>query len=80
MNQLYDTPIAYLKGVGSQRADILVKELSIATYGQLLRYFPFRYIDRSKSYLVSELQPDMPHIQLKGTISQLQEAKAESVD
>lgn len=73
MNHMLDTPIAYLKGVGPQRAEVLGKELNIFTYQQLLHFFPFRYIDRSKFYRTNELVPDMPNIQLKGTIRGIQE-------
>jgi ATP-dependent DNA helicase RecG len=70
---MLDTPIAYLKGVGPQRAETLSKELGISTYQHLLHFFPFRYIDRSKFYTTKELVPDMPDIQLKGTIRGIQE-------
>ncbi len=73
MLQLLQTQIAYLKGVGPQRADTLSKELDIVNYGQLLHFFPFRYIDRSKFYSIREINSDAIAIQLKGTITQLQE-------
>lgn len=66
------TPVEYLKGVGPQRADLLKKELSIFTFYDLLHFFPFRYIDRSKYYLVRQINEEMPYVQLKGTISNLQ--------
>lgn len=64
-----NTPIEYLKGVGPQRAELLRKELGIATFGDLLRHYPFRYIDRSAFQTVSALDEDMPYVQLKGIIS-----------
>lgn len=67
-----DTPITYLKGVGPQRAELLQKELGIITFSDLIRYYPFRYIDRSKFYLISELNEDLPLVQLKGVISRVQ--------
>lgn len=70
---LLQTQIAYLKGVGPQRADTLSKELGIVNYGQLLHFFPFRYIDRSKFYSIREINSDAIAIQLKGTITQVQE-------
>lgn len=73
MNQLLDTPIAFLKGVGPQRATLLNKELNIFSYQQLLQYFPFRYIDRSKCYLISELTADMPTVQIKGVVRGVKE-------
>jgi ATP-dependent DNA helicase RecG len=64
-----DTTIEFLKGVGPKRAEILQKELGIFTYGQLLTYYPFRYIDRTRFYKVSELHPDMPYVQILGRIT-----------
>jgi len=63
------TPIEYLKGVGPARAEILQKELGIFTFGDLLEHYPFRYIDRSKFFKTTELEADMPFIQLKGRVS-----------
>ncbi len=67
-NSLLDTPIEYLKGVGPQKADILKKQLGIQTYHDLLYYFPFRYIDRTKFYHVNEISEDLPYVQLKGKL------------
>lgn len=67
-----DTPIEYLKGVGPQRAELLRKELGISTFGDFLRHYPFRYIDKSKFHRVAELNEDLPYVQLKGTISKVQ--------
>ena len=64
-----DTTIEFLKGVGPKRAEILQKELGIFTYGQLLTYYPFRYIDRTRFYKVSELHPDLPYVQVLGRIT-----------
>ncbi len=65
----FDTPIAYLKGVGPQRAEVLQSEFGIRNFGDLIRYFPFRYVDRSRFFTVSEINPDMPYVQLRGFIS-----------
>ena len=51
-----NTSIDYLKGVGPNRSDILKKEFQIFTYDDLLNFFPFRYIDRTKFYKISEIQ------------------------
>lgn len=67
MNPL-DTPIEYLKGVGPARADLLKKELGIKTFGDVLLHYPFRYIDRSKIYRVSDIASDSAYIQLKGKL------------
>jgi ATP-dependent DNA helicase RecG len=68
---LFQTPIEYLKGVGPKRAEILKKELSIFTFRDLLHYYPYRYIDRSKFFKVNEIISDSAYIQLKGTISNI---------
>lgn len=62
------SPIEYLKGVGPLRADLLKKELNIFTFGDLLEYFPFRHIDRTKVNMVSELRPDTDYAQVAGVL------------
>jgi ATP-dependent DNA helicase RecG len=62
------TPIEYLKGVGPQKAELLKKELHIFNYGNLLTFYPFRYVDRTKFYKISEITPDLPYVQLRGKI------------
>jgi ATP-dependent DNA helicase RecG len=66
---VFETPITYLKGVGPQRADVLKKELNIHTYGDLLYFYPFRYVDRTQIYKIKEVNADMPYIQLCGVIT-----------
>ncbi len=66
------TPIEYLKGVGPQRASMLKSELRIFTYGDLLTYYPYRYIDKSKFYNISELNAEMPYVQIKGILSRFE--------
>ena len=66
MARLDEIDITYLKGVGPKRAELLGKQLGIRTYYDLLYYFPFRYVDRSKIYKIRELEGDLPYIQLKG--------------
>jgi ATP-dependent DNA helicase RecG len=63
-----DTNITYLPGVGPKRAELLHKELEINTFSDLLFYFPYKYIDRTKFYKVEELDPDLPYVQVKGFI------------
>lgn len=60
--------IKYLQGVGPQRASILNKELNIHSLHDLLYYFPYKYVDRSRLYYIHEIDGNMPHIQLKGKI------------
>lgn len=62
------TPIEYLKGVGSARAEMLRKELGIFNLNDLLFHFPYRHIDRSRIYKIKEIQPELPYIQLQGMI------------
>lgn len=66
MNRLEDMDITYLTGVGPKRAELLKKELGIATFYDLLYFFPSRYVDRSRIYRIAELDSESPYIQLKG--------------
>lgn len=68
-----ETSVEFLKGVGPARAELLYKELNIKTTLDLLLYFPFRYIDRSKLYKISQIDSDVAYIQLKGKIIGLKE-------
>ncbi len=60
--------LMYLPGVGPKKAEILRKEAGISSYEDLLFYFPYKYIDRSRFYKVAEITGNMPYIQLKGRI------------
>ncbi|MCD4736669.1 MAG: ATP-dependent DNA helicase RecG [Bacteroidales bacterium] len=64
-----ETPIEYLKGVGPIRAAVLKSELDIQTFKQLLLYFPYRYVDRSKVINILDIHSDDSYVQLKGKIS-----------
>jgi ATP-dependent DNA helicase RecG len=68
MQDYLDTSITYLPGVGPKRAELLMKELDINTFRDLLYYFPYKYIDRTKFYKIAELDPDLPYVQIKGVI------------
>ncbi|MFR9620100.1 MAG: ATP-dependent DNA helicase RecG [Rikenellaceae bacterium] len=69
MNQILQTKIEFLKGVGSVRAKALARELSIDTFEDLLYYYPFRYVDRSRLYKVAELVgADGTLVQFRGTV------------
>jgi len=66
---LLDTPIEYLKGVGPQRASVLKKELQIFTYKDLVNFYPYKYLDRTKYYRISELNQSLQsEIQIVGKI------------
>ncbi len=67
------TPIEYLKGVGPGRAEALENELGIHTFGDLLRHYPFRYIDRTQFHKIRQLHPDMAAAQVIGRLVQLEE-------
>ena len=73
MNEFLLTPIEYLKGVGPQRAELLSMEIGVRTFGDLLNYFPFRYIDRSKYHQINQLISLDSYAQLRGRIIQLTE-------
>lgn len=68
MRGFFETPVEFLKGVGPQRASMLNKELNIFTFGDLIQHYPFRYEDRTKFYTVSEIDGEMPFVQLKGKV------------
>ena len=65
---ILDQDIKYLPGVGPNRKKMLSNELSIETYGDLLEYYPYKYVDRSKVYTIHELTGDMPFVQVIGHI------------
>lgn len=68
MATILDENIIYLKGVGPQKADLLASELKIKTYGDLLYYFPYKYIDRSTFYSINQLHGDLSYIQIKAKV------------
>ncbi len=69
---MLDRPIEYLKGIGPQRAEVLKKELNIFLYKDLLTYFPFRYVDRTKFHTISQASDEMPFIQLRGFLLKME--------
>ena len=71
---ILDQDIKYLSGVGPSRKELLKKELGIETWGDLLDYFPYKYVDRSRIYTIDELKGgEMPFVQLKGRILSFEE-------
>ena len=68
MIDLSTRDIKFLQGVGPQRAAVLNKELGICSFKDLLYYFPYKYVDRSRLYLIREIDGNMPYIQLRGRI------------
>lgn len=68
MSNLLDTKIEFLKGVGTKKAEVLKKELGIITYADLLEYYPYRYIDKSKYVKIKEIASEDVYIQVKGKV------------
>ena len=68
VQEFLDTNIAYLPGVGPKRAELLGKEISVYTFRDLLYYFPYKYIDRTRFYRIADINPDLPFIQIRGFI------------
>ena len=60
--------IQYLAGVGPNRRKMLSEELGVQTFGDLLEYYPYKHVDRSRLYTIRELTGDMPFVQVKGHI------------
>jgi ATP-dependent DNA helicase RecG len=67
-NNLFETPIEYLKGVGPQRGELLRKELGIYKYGDLINFFPNRYIDRTHYFKINQLHNNNSEVQIIGRI------------
>ena len=65
--------IMYLSGVGPKRKDILNQQINVKTWGDMLEYYPYKYVDRSKIYHINELTGDMPYVQIKGKILSFEE-------
>jgi len=72
MSRFLDQEIQFLPGVGPKRAETLNKELKIFTFRDLLYYYPYKYIDRTKFYRISEIHSQMPYIQVKGVIRSME--------
>ena len=66
MLNILDQDVMYLPGVGPKKKEILSKELGIKTWRDLLEHFPYKYVDRSRIYRISEISGDMPFVQIRG--------------
>ncbi len=73
MSSILDQDIMYMPGVGPKKKELLSKELGINSYGDLLEYYPYKYVDRTKVFHISELTADMPFVQIKGKILSYEE-------
>jgi ATP-dependent DNA helicase RecG len=69
MNKYLEQDIKFLPGVGPKRAELFNKELNIYTLEDLLYYFPYKYMDRTRFYSVKEVDPSMAYIQIRGKIA-----------
>ena len=69
---LLQTPVEYLKGVGPKRAELLRKEAGISTYYDLLTYYPFRHVDRSRFTPIGEINTDNVYLQVRGKVTDVQ--------
>ena len=65
------TDIQFLPGVGPKRAALLRKELNVNTVGDLIKIYPFRYIDRSRIIRIKDAAPDMAYIQIKAEVAEI---------
>lgn len=71
-SDILQTPIEFLKGVGPHKAELLRKELGIFCFEDLLYFYPFRYIDKSRFYKIREITEDMPWVQIRGYVSSVE--------
>ncbi len=69
---MLDTPIEYLKGIGPQRAEVLKKELGVFIYRDLLTYYPFRYVDRTKFTSIKEIADEQQYVQIRGIVDRME--------
>ena len=74
MSSFLDSDITFLTGVGENRAKFLQTELGIFTFKDLLYFFPYRYIDRTKFYNISDIYGDLPYIQIKGNFLRFEQS------
>ena len=66
-----DTAIQYLPGVGPKRAELLQTELGVSTVGDLVRTYPFRYIDRSSIVRIADVHPDLAQVQVRAMVTKV---------
>ena len=71
MSNFLENEMKFLSGVGPRRAELLSKELEINTFGDLLYYFPYKHIDRTKFYAIKDIKPIDAYIQVRGRISSI---------
>ena len=69
---LLNTPIEYLKGVGPKRGDLFRKDAGVSTYYDMLTYYPFRHVDRSRFLPIAEINSENIYIQIRGKVTDVQ--------
>jgi len=69
MSEILSNDIKFLPGVGPKRAKLLNSELGIFNFEDLMYYFPYKYIDRTKFYKIKDIHHDLPNIQIRGQIT-----------
>jgi len=73
INDKLNTELKFLKGVGPKKAELFASELGLFTYADLIHYYPYKYIDKSKFYKISEVNQNLAYIQIKGKFTSLSE-------
>lgn len=68
MSDFSEKELTYLPGVGPKKSEILKKEINVSSYGDLLCYYPYKYVDRSKYYRIKEITSASMYVQIRGTI------------
>jgi ATP-dependent DNA helicase RecG len=71
-SDILESEIKYLPGVGPKRAELLEKELNIKTFRDMLYYFPFKHVDRTRFYRINQITGDLPYIQFEGKITRVE--------
>jgi ATP-dependent DNA helicase RecG len=69
---LLQTPVEYLKGVGPKRGELLRKDAGVSTYYDLLTYYPFRHVDRSRFLPIGEINSENVYLQIRGKVVDIQ--------
>ncbi|MCB0851289.1 MAG: ATP-dependent DNA helicase RecG, partial [Bacteroidetes bacterium] len=75
MYNIWEKDITYLKGVGPKRSEVLRKECRIRNYGDLLHYYPRKYVDRSRVSKVRDIRGEEPFVILIGKLTRLDLSK-----
>ena len=76
MADFFSQDIKYLSGVGPKKKEILSRELGIDTYGGLVEYYPYKYVDRSRIYPIANMSGEMPYVQIRGTMIRAEDRNA----